>query len=615
MLASNVKLLLVDDCHEFSQMLRDYLTIKGGFDVVVSDSVRGMWQELDRNGFDMILLDYQLRDGSGLEVVRDLTKLPASPPVLLITGEGDEYVAAEAIKQGACEYVRKGDDLSRLPQLIRSSIQRHTSDRLQEEATAQRLYQAWLLENMGDAVVATDEDGRIRFWNRAASQFFGYRFRDVYGMRASEILADACPDCEPSLFQRLLTGDGVEEDINVRRAEEGPAWLRARSFLLDAEMGFPSGHLILFKDITDQYLAQKKLDLLEASFEYAQDGVLVTEGGVDWFSSHIIYVNRSFCEMSGVELTDAMGKTPSQLFQDSLSPNEIGDFRRQLGRGGSYSGELTQQTGNGSMNVFDIRITPVRSSSGEITSWVSIQRDVTEQKALENQVRIAQEKLMQAARYSAIGDLATNLAHRINNPLTTILGESQLLARQLEKGSEAHQAALAIEEAGWRAVEVVQQLMEFSSPTTSPSDEFDVNGMLLTVLDLIGHTIERRGIAIKIHLGANLSRVQGKEAILMDAIINLILAASQVSLASDAPEILLKSLQNGNCTQIMIAYPIPRSPAYPTTALGYGFHLGEELVRQFGGEVEVREQTGKNTAIIGLPVAQDGLPDEAGSSG
>jgi len=177
--------------------------------------------------------------------------------------------------------------------------------------------------------------------------------------------------------------------------------------------------------------------------------------------------------------------------------------------------------------------------------------------------------------------------------------------------------------------------MEFSSPTTSPSDEFDVNGMLMTVLDLIGHTIERRGIAIKIHLGANLSRVQGKEAILMDAIISQRCSGDIAEIASEwelhanydslsHPAITsisnhrfglwvspgrrarppVKSLQNENCTQIMIAYPIPRSPAYPTTALGYGFHLGEELVRQFGGEVEVREQTGKNTAIIALPVAQ-----------
>jgi len=115
-------LLLVDDSIEYSQMIQALLQIDGAYGVDWADSLDKMRQMLDKKNYAAVLLDNNLPDGSGLEVLPDLISPGNKPPVIMITGAGDEKTASEAIKLGAYDYLSKGK-----PELIELS---HIVDRV-----------------------------------------------------------------------------------------------------------------------------------------------------------------------------------------------------------------------------------------------------------------------------------------------------------------------------------------------------------------------------------------------------------------------------------------------------------------------------------------------------
>ncbi len=87
----------------------------------------------------------------------------------------------------------------------------------------------------------------------------------------------------------------------------------------------------------------------------------------------------------------------------------------------------------------------------------------------EPETQADQTRLAQSVRLAAIGELASGVAHLINNPLTTIIADAQIILQMLPPDHPARESAEAIEEAGWRAQRVVQLLLEFSQPIPQPA--------------------------------------------------------------------------------------------------------------------------------------------------
>lgn len=105
--------LLIDDDADFRHLIRHYLTIHASdVSLVDYDSSHGTMpgRDFQWDRFDLILLDYQLGGGEdGLAWLPKLRSEPSFPVTVMLTGQGNEYVAAQAIKLGAEDYLRKQD--------------------------------------------------------------------------------------------------------------------------------------------------------------------------------------------------------------------------------------------------------------------------------------------------------------------------------------------------------------------------------------------------------------------------------------------------------------------------------------------------------------------------
>src|SRR5512139_303243 len=165
--------LIVDDDPAQAEMVSEFLRIAGYQQVDYAANIQSAWRHLSERAYDIILLDYRLPDGTGLELLDQLARRDRQIPVVMVTGQGNERIAVQAIQHGAADYLLKsGDYLVTLPALIHKTIQAYQLKLSIQRTQEQIRYQATLLSNVRDAIVVWDLSGRITYWNRAAEALF-----------------------------------------------------------------------------------------------------------------------------------------------------------------------------------------------------------------------------------------------------------------------------------------------------------------------------------------------------------------------------------------------------------------------------------------------------------
>ncbi len=409
------RVLLLEDDYDQAEMIYEFLQLAGPFTVDLVNDIKSLWSRLTEGEYDVLLLDYKLPDGNGLDVLDDLPKRGYDIPVIMITGQGDEKIAAQSIQRGAMDYVVKGSDyLLSLPSMIKKCIQSHQMLISFKRSLDQIHYQAMLLNNVRDAVVVWDLNGRITFWNPAAQSLFGWTAEERIGYDVRE--------CYLNLFDPPIT--------------------------IPLE-GLPYGTEI-------------------------ERRCLNKEGKEIWVSSCISILHE-------------------------------------------------------------------KGQENSILGFMDVVRNITERKRMLAQIQSAQTQLVQSARLAAIGELASGVAHQIGNPLTTIIAEAQLLLQNLNNDHPARESAEAIEKAGWRVQQAINNLLEFSRPAPDTLSILSVNETIQRALMLVGEHILTSKINLITNLGHGLPKVRGNARQLEDLWVNLLLVARDSTEDGKSHEISISS--------------------------------------------------------------------------
>lgn len=185
-------ILIVDDDEGLSRLL-ERVVRREGFHAATALSGRQALLWLEDNHADLMLLDLHLQDMGGRQVVEELSTRHKSVPFIIITGQGDERVAVEVMKQGALDYlVKDGQFLEYVPALIQRAISQLDKDRrlvLAEEALRQEhAFSAAVLRTSGAIMIVLDASGRVVQINEACEKVSGYSAGDVIGKSMWESL-------------------------------------------------------------------------------------------------------------------------------------------------------------------------------------------------------------------------------------------------------------------------------------------------------------------------------------------------------------------------------------------------------------------------------------------
>lgn len=130
----NPRMLVVDDDIDFARMLRTLLEDEFSARVTTVGDCASARLALSGSTFDVVTMDYELPDGNGVDVMEELVAVTNHPPVVMVTGKGDEPTAARACLLGAAGYVVKDKKLnSMLVSAVRSALEHVHSAKLLHE--------------------------------------------------------------------------------------------------------------------------------------------------------------------------------------------------------------------------------------------------------------------------------------------------------------------------------------------------------------------------------------------------------------------------------------------------------------------------------------------------
>lgn len=232
-----------------------------------------------------------------------------------------------------------------------------------------------------------------------------------------------------------------------------------------------------------------------------------------------------------------------------------------------------------------------------------------------------QSKLVQTARLSAMGELAAAVAHQINNPLTTILGDTELILQDLPQTDANYEALEAISRAGKRAHEVVRRLLTMArqAPFEEALEPLDVNETINNTLTLVKSHIQQGSVSLSVDLTDNLPPVIGVQGLLEDVWLNLLLNARDAVADRSPAEIGIATTYQPDEEQIEIivwdnGIGIPEEqqaqifePFFTTKSIGegtgLGLHICGQAVEKCQGSIRVESHYNEGTRfIVRLPI-------------
>jgi PAS domain S-box-containing protein len=277
--------------------------------------------------------------------------------------------------------------------------------------------------------------------------------------------------------------------------------------------------------------------------------------------------------------------------------------------------EYRTQHKNGAWRVFRASARPLHDETGRIIGVIASARDITEQQRL-------QQQLIQSERLAAMGQMIAGVAHELNNPLTAILGVTELLRDQSGDENATRQLDLAHRQAR-RAAHIVQSLLVFSRPSTPRNTLLHLPDLLLRTLQLHEHSLHANQIHVDLVARPDLPTVLGDSNQLTQVFLNLIVNAEQaihevrdhgtlrIRLGVVGDRVLITFQDDGVGIRREL---LPRifDPFFTTKRPGRGTGLGLSIcmaiVREHNGDISAQPlPDGGSVFTVSLPVCTESV--------
>jgi PAS domain S-box-containing protein len=356
---------------------------------------------------------------------------------------------------------------------------------------------------------------------------------------------------------------------------------------------------------------RQKAEELQRLTEYNQNilesmdsGILVLD-----LDGRVARWNRAMEALYGRKRDEVLGRTLDEIFPAAFLEALRGSLVMGDNEEIAHIYKLHLQAPDARSVIVNVSIVPFEVDSGERHGTVLILEDVTARIRLEDQ-------LQHAEKMASVGLLAAGVAHEVNTPLTGISSYTQMLKEQVKPEDLRYPLLEKIEKQTFRAAKIINNLLNFARSGASDVELLDVNKLLLEVMSLLEHQLEKSRIRIVKELAEGRPFVRGSENRLQQVFFNLILNARDAM--PRGGWLTLRTYADGDTVVVEVndtGHGIKKEdvkriydPFFTTKGIGRGTGLGLSvsygIVQEHGGALFVDSAPGKGTTFqVALPAA------------
>lgn len=466
-----------------------------------------------------------------------------------------------------------------------------------------------LFETLQEGVYFSTPDGKLLDANPALVGMMGYaRREDLLAVEPGALNLD--PKQTPILGRAVDDRGGVRtREIELRRHDGTPAIFRDSS----RAVWDTSGNIIRYQgtlvDITEKRKMERQLlqqeEFRRRLLESFPDLILVVD-----LEERYSFVSARVRDLLGYQREDLLGKKISEL--EDHSP-ELASLYHDVASSKQIfaSAEYGARHRDGSWRTMRASASQLFDAEAKLTGVIISVRDITVERKLEQQV-------VQSERLAAMGAMIGGVAHELNNPLTSILGVSELL-QDTETSETARKQLGMLQQQARRAAEIVQNLTYFSRPPAPGKSKINLAEVVERTLNLHAYSLRKNNITVDFLRDPGLPYALGDPHQLMQVFLNLILNAEQaIREGRDRGTLRIRLGKANNSVWASFqddgpgippeALPSIFDPFYTTKRPGRGTGLGlsicKAVIKEHNGTVEAGNAPGGGAVFtVSLPAA------------
>ncbi len=363
----------------------------------------------------------------------------------------------------------------------------------------------------------------------------------------------------------------------------------------------------------------------EAAWRRAmEDSALVALRARD-FDGRLLYVNRTFCDMVGLPAEALVGQLPPMPYWPPDAHEEMAERNRRNLAGQAPREGYEARWRHASGRMVDVMVfeSPLVDAGGRQIGWMGSIIDITERRRLEDRERRQVETLAHNARLTMLGEIASTLAHELNQPLTAIASYGAGITNSLAKLGVQDELVLgALQRLGQQATHagrIVARIREFLTRREPRHERCDLNEVVGAAQELLQRDCQHRGVALKVSLAPGVPAVLADAVLIEQVVINLVRnAADALQGRESGRRIAVSSRVVGEFVRIDVQDNGPGlqgrrveqlcAPFYSTKAEGMGMGLAicRSIVEAHQGVLDASEAAGGGALFsFSLPLSRE----------